>query len=285
MGGEAGLTALASEGHREFREGRMPAFGFVVNDSGEVLLIQRGYGERKGKWSLPGGQRDKGESLSETARRETYEETGIRMTVDSLYMKGNRAHWEVWRGRHVGGHLRIQRRECLDAKWFQRDMLPDDANLAFGPDKRVIGKWGTENPGSRRVHYPQSRMSRAGFALVVNDLNQVLLIRRQRGSRSGKWSLPGGNAPDDCSRRDAAIREAQSTAGIQFVPERLYFENRHQAQVWLGTPRHPAPLQANARWIPTTRLPDDDSLAFAIDVRAIEKWAAEHDGAFRISYA
>ena len=263
----------------------MPAFGLVVNDRSEILLIQRGYGERKGKWSLPGGQRDRGESLSETARRETCEETGIRMTVDSLYMKGNRHSWEVWRGRHVGGHLRIQRRECLDAKWFQRDMLPDDANLAFGPDKRVIGKWATENPGSRRVHYPRSRMSRAGFALVVNDLNEVLLIQRKSGSRAGKWSLPGGNAADGRSRRDAAIEEAQSAAGIRFVPERLYFENRHRAQVWLGTPRQPVPHLANARWFPMTRLPDDDSLAFAIDVRTIEKYAAEHDGASRISYA
>lgn len=264
----------------------MPAaFGLVFNDRGEILLIQRGYGSSKGKWSLPGGNRDKGEDLSETARRETHEETGIRMTVDGLYAKGNRHHWEVWRGRQVGGHLQVQRRECLDAKWFQRDMLPDDANLAFGLDKRVIGKWADENPGSRRVHYPGFRMSRSGFALVVNDQNEVLLAQRRGGSRAGKWSLPGGNAADGRSRRDAAIRETRSATGIDFVPERLYFENRHQAQVWLGTPCQPVHTLANARWFPMTGLPDDDSLAFAIDVRTTEKWAAEHNGTARISYA
>lgn len=262
-----------------------PAFGFVTNNRGEILLIQRGYGESKGKWSLPGGQRDKGESLRKTAWRETYEETGIRMTVDSLYMKGNRHNWEVWRGRHTGGHLRIQRRECLDAKWFPKDMLPDDANLAFGLDKRVIGKWATDNLGSRRVHYPQAKMSRAGFALVVNDLEEVLLIQRKGGSRVGKWSLPGGNAADGRSRRDAAVKEAQLAAGIQFVPKRLFLENRHEAQVWLGMPRQPVPRLTNARWFPLTGLPDDDSLAFYVDVRTVEKWAAEHDGAFRISHA
>lgn len=263
----------------------MPAFGFVVNSRDEILLIQRGYGEGKGKWSLPGGQRDKGESLRKTAWRETYEETGIRMAVDTLYMKGNRYNWEVWRGRPTSGHLRIQRRECLDAKWFPKDMLPHDANLAFGLDQSVIGKWATENSGSRRVHYPRAKMSRAGFALVVNDLKEVLLVQRKGGSRAGKWCLPGGNAHDNRSRRDAAVKEAQLAASVQFVPERLYFENRHQAQVWLGMPHQPVPCLANARWFPLTGLPDDDSLAFAIDVRTIEKWAAEHNGASRISYA
>ena len=158
--------------------GWMPAFGLVVNDRGEILLIQRGYGSSRGKWSLPGGQRDKGESLSETARRETYEETGIRMAIDSLYAKGSRHDWEVWRGRLIGGHLRVQKKECLDAKWFQRDMLPHDENLAFGPDKRVIGKWATENPGSRRVQY--------GLAPDVHHVGQYVfeLVHDAHGNDS-----------------------------------------------------------------------------------------------------
>ena len=78
-------------------------------------------------------------------------------------------------------------------------------------------------------------MSRSGFALVVNDQNEVLLVQRSGGSRAGKWSLPGGNATDGRSRRDAAIRETRSATGIEFVPERLYYENRHRAQIWLGS--------------------------------------------------
>ena len=263
----------------------MPAFGLVVNERGEILLIQRGYGSSKGKWSLPGGHKDKGESLSATACRETYEETGIRMAIDDLYAKGNRHHWEVWRGRLVGGHLRVQKRECLDAKWFKRDMLPHDADLAFGLEKRVIGKWAGENPGSRRVHYPGFRMSRSGFALVVNDQNEVLLIQRRGGSRAGKWSLPGGNAADGRSRRDAAIRETQSATGIEFVPERLYYENRHQAQIWLGKPRLSLLHLIRGRWFSHERLPDDDSLGFAIDVRTVDRWTAENGGSSRISYS
>ena len=141
----------------------MPAFGLVVNQRNEILLIQRGYGKDKGKWSLPGGQRDKGETYRDTAVRETREETGIRMTADKLYFRSASGRLEVWRGRRVAGRLKVQRKECLDAKWFQLDMLPHDGDLAFGPDRRVLRKWAAENPGSRRVHYPRSKMGRAGF--------------------------------------------------------------------------------------------------------------------------
>ena len=169
----------------------MPGFGLVVNERNEILLIQRGYGSRKGKWSLPGGNRDKGESLRRTAVRETREETGIVMSADTVYYKSTRHHFEIWRGKRLGGRLRVQRKECLDGKWFKNDMLPHDDNLAFGPDKRAIGKWVAENPGSRRVHYPRSRMVRAGFGLVVNDRREVLLVQRNNGRRAGKWTLPG----------------------------------------------------------------------------------------------
>ena len=276
----------------------MPAFGLVVNQRNEILLIQRGYGKDKGKWSLPGGRRDKGETYRDTAVRETREETGIRMSADELYYKGRSGRFEVWRGRHIGGRLRVQRKECLDAKWFQHDMLPHDENLAFGPDMRVLGKWAAGNPGSRRVHYPRSKMVKAGFALVVNERTEVLLVQRTSGLRAGKWSLPGGNAKKGQGRRDAAVRETQRATGIRFVPDRLYYENRHGARIWLGN--HSAPLlqigpltfplqrlspsvgNPLSHWFPVDQLPDDDSLGFAIDVRTIEKWAAEHEGSRRV---
>ena len=254
----------------------MPAFGLVVNERNEILLIQRGYGRETGKWSLPGGQRDRGENIQYTAVRETLEETGIRMTADDLYYKGRRHNFEVWRGNRTGGHLKVQRRECLDAKWFQTDMLPHDDNLAFDPDKIVLRKWAVENPGSRRVHYQHSRMDRAGFGLVVNNKDEILLVQRQRGSRAGKWSIPGGNAKSGEGHREAAVRETRNATGVHFTPDSLYLENRHRARVWLGRPGSPPGKSFNSRWFPIDQLPDDDSLGFAIDVRTIEKWASEH---------
>ena len=257
-------------------------FGLVVNDNNEILLIQRGYGSRKGKWSLPGGNRDPGESLRQTAVRETREETGIRMKADRLYRKGKTHNYEIWQGSFTGGHLRIQRKECMDAKWFRADMLPHDDNLAFGPDKIVIGKWVAENPGSRRVHYPQSRMGRAGYMLLVSDDSEVLLLRRRSGFRSGKWGLPGGPAKG-FARLVSATYHTDRQAGIQFSVGRLFYRNRHSAKVWLGRVHGSSLPTRDGRWFPIDALPDDDSLAFGIDVRTIEKWAVRNPDSVRVT--
>ena len=163
-------------------------------------------------------------------------------------------------------------------------MLPHDDNLAFGPDKIVLKKWASENQGSRRVHYPRSPMRRSGFLLLVNQNDEILLAQRKHGMRAGKWSLPGASAKSNERRRDVAIREARRITGIRPVLERLYFENRHQAQVWRGKPLHQIERPIEGRWFPKDSLPDDKSLGFAIDVRTVEKWAAENPGSRRVRY-
>jgi len=47
--------------------------GLVRNQSGKMLFIFR-----KGKWDLPKGKIDKGETLEEAAKREVNEETGVK---------------------------------------------------------------------------------------------------------------------------------------------------------------------------------------------------------------
>ncbi|WP_432049533.1 NUDIX hydrolase [Verrucosispora sp. NA02020] len=54
---------------------------FVRDKHGRVLLIQR---TDNGLWSLPGGGQEIGESVAETATRETREETGISVEVTGL---------------------------------------------------------------------------------------------------------------------------------------------------------------------------------------------------------
>jgi ADP-ribose pyrophosphatase YjhB (NUDIX family) len=53
----------------------------VANDAGQILLIRRSDNDN---WALPGGAMDIGESLVDAARRETVEETGIRVQITGL---------------------------------------------------------------------------------------------------------------------------------------------------------------------------------------------------------
>lgn len=47
----------------------------VVNDKGQILVLKRG----DDSWGMPGGWADVGESPFETAERETFEETGLKV--------------------------------------------------------------------------------------------------------------------------------------------------------------------------------------------------------------
>ncbi len=59
------------------------AGGIVVHD-GRILLVRRGREPNVGKWSVPGGRVEPGESLRATVAREVLEETGIEVDVGEL---------------------------------------------------------------------------------------------------------------------------------------------------------------------------------------------------------
>ena len=114
------------------------AFCLVENKSGQVLLVQRGYGREKYKWSLPGGHVDHKERSWHAAMRETREETGLRVKIVSTVMVGRTHQIKTFYGILEGGRLKAKRPECLDAKFFAYDKLPP---LAFNADRRAIAAW------------------------------------------------------------------------------------------------------------------------------------------------
>ena len=52
--------------------------GVICFRGEDVLLIQRGTAPRKGEWSIPGGRIEPGESETDAALRELFEETGVK---------------------------------------------------------------------------------------------------------------------------------------------------------------------------------------------------------------
>ena len=51
--------------------------GAIVQHNGCLLLIQRGHGSATGRWSVPGGRVEFGETLADAVEREVREETGL----------------------------------------------------------------------------------------------------------------------------------------------------------------------------------------------------------------
>ena len=55
----------------------------IENANGEILLQER---TDRNKWGLPGGCQDLGEDLRETAVREAYEETGLKLEPNNIIL-------------------------------------------------------------------------------------------------------------------------------------------------------------------------------------------------------
>ena len=66
-GGDAGPSPLV-----------VPCVGAVVHDdAGRLLLVRRGQDPHRGRWSVPGGRIEAGESPEQAIEREVREETGL----------------------------------------------------------------------------------------------------------------------------------------------------------------------------------------------------------------
>jgi len=71
---------------------RVPCAGAVVRDSaGRLLLIQRRQEPGRGRWSLPGGRVELGETAAAAAVREVREETGLEVVADAVLGRVERA--------------------------------------------------------------------------------------------------------------------------------------------------------------------------------------------------
>ena len=72
-------------GLRAWNGTRIPCVGAIVRDgAGRLLLIKRGHDPEAGKWSLPGGRIEPGETAAQALVREMREETGLTVVPGPL---------------------------------------------------------------------------------------------------------------------------------------------------------------------------------------------------------
>ena len=85
---------------------KYPVSALVVlhDGQGHILLIERA--DRPGFWQAVTGSIEQGESIEQTARREVWEETGIRLSDGQLCNWHESSVYEIyhhWRHRYPGG--------------------------------------------------------------------------------------------------------------------------------------------------------------------------------------
>lgn len=58
----------------------------LTDEEGKLLILKRATDSKTnpGKWELPGGKVDQGESFDKALIREVYEETGLKITLDNV---------------------------------------------------------------------------------------------------------------------------------------------------------------------------------------------------------
>jgi 8-oxo-dGTP diphosphatase len=127
-------------------ERRIPCVGAVLTDGGRILLIRRGHEPEAGRWSLPGGRVEPGETDDQALVREVREETGLEVTagrlagaVDRALPGGGVLAIRDYVATITGGTLAAGD-DADDARWFgmrELDSLPLTTGLL-----EALNEWG-----------------------------------------------------------------------------------------------------------------------------------------------
>ncbi|XP_014672411.1 PREDICTED: 8-oxo-dGDP phosphatase NUDT18-like [Priapulus caudatus] len=106
------------------------ACGLIINEVGQVLMIQEARRLSRGKWYLPAGRMEPGENIEDAVRREVLEEAGYECQVTSVLMVevDGRALWLRFTclARVTGGNRKTEEdenNESMQARWFTLDEI------------------------------------------------------------------------------------------------------------------------------------------------------------------
>lgn len=130
---------------RAYPSAPIVAVGVLLLDGNKVLLVRRGRPPGVGRWTVPGGGVELGETLEEAALRELAEETGLTCrlgpvveVLDRVIRDGDgkvEYHYVIldFLGTEPAGTLRAGS-DCAEARWVTLDELPRlDTTDGLGP--------------------------------------------------------------------------------------------------------------------------------------------------------
>lgn len=139
---------VCPDGHVTWRNPRLVVGTLPVRD-GRVYLARRSIEPGAGRWSYPGGFLEVGESAQEGARRETEEETRLRVEVGRLVGLYSRPHvgvvTAIFEAIVVGGEAAAGA-ETSEVRDFTPDAIPWE-ELAFSTVESALRDWVAGLPG------------------------------------------------------------------------------------------------------------------------------------------
>jgi 8-oxo-dGTP diphosphatase len=117
----------------------LAAAGLVINERGKWLVVKKKYGGLKGKWSLPAGFIEEGETADQGVVREVFEETGISCVV--LGLIGMRTgvirnevsdNMVIFQLKPIQKEelIQIQHDELLQVAWMSEEELLNDIDVS-----------------------------------------------------------------------------------------------------------------------------------------------------------
>ena len=127
-------------------EQRIPCVGAIIIAGGRILLIRRGHEPEAGRWSLPGGRIEAGETDQQALVREVREETGLDVVPGPLIGAVDRPRpggpvlvIRDYAATVAGGALAAGD-DADDARWFgARDLV--GLSLSTGLEE-ALNEWG-----------------------------------------------------------------------------------------------------------------------------------------------
>jgi 8-oxo-dGTP diphosphatase len=142
---------------REYPETPLVGVGAIIIEEGRVVLVKRGHPPLEGKWSIPGGVLEVGETLRKAVVREALEETGLAVEPGELLGVFERVlpdeqgrmkyHYVLidFLCRRVAGELEAGD-DASEVGWFRREEL---APLELARETEEVILKGFEKVGPR----------------------------------------------------------------------------------------------------------------------------------------
>lgn len=96
-------------------------------DDDRLLMIRRGHGPAAGRWSVPSGRIERGETAAETLVREVLEETGLVVVcgplIDWVELISDEAHFVVldFEATLLDDHEPVAGSDAAEVRWVPTD--------------------------------------------------------------------------------------------------------------------------------------------------------------------